>query len=124
MTRLQLSRLRQRIRDLKGRRNTLERVAQQHHAMVAASLLERRFRPGAPPAYYISIPSPETSRHRYVRKAELDLIRRQTGAWREFSQAMTEWVRVNREIELLLRTIGKGRCRKIDTLRGKRRKNR
>jgi len=114
MTRLQLALLRQQARELKGRRATLERIAMKHHAMVAASLLERRFRPGAPPAYYLSIPTPLTSRHRYVRKADVDMMRRQTGAWREFSQAMAEWVRLNTEIERLLRQVGKGRCRKIE----------
>ena len=114
MTRLQLATLRQRIRDLKGRRNTLERLAMQPQLMLAASLLERRFRPGGPAAYYLSIPHPKSSRHRYVRKAQVDQIRRQTGAWREFSDAMAEWVRVNDEIERLLRQIGKGRCRQID----------
>lgn len=82
--------------------------------MVAASLLERRFRPGGPMAYYLSIPHPKSSRHRYVRKAEVEQMRRYTAAWREFSQAMAEWVRVNSEIERLLRQIGKGRCREID----------
>ena len=116
MTKLQLARLRQEIRFLKGRRSTLERLAQDHQAMVPASLLERRFRPGAPPACYLSFAGPKTSRHRYVRKAEVELMRRQTGAWREFSRALAEWVRVNRQIESLLRRIGKGRCRDIETL--------
>jgi len=115
MTRLQLAGLRQRVRDLKGRRSTLEQVAiRRHHPMIAASLLERRFRPGGPVACYLSIPHPKSSRHRYVRKAELDRIRRETSAWREFSEAMAEWVRVNAEIERLLRKIGRGHCRKID----------
>ncbi len=119
MTRFQLARLRQEIRGLKARRAALEHSAQTHQAMVAASLLERRFRPGAPAAYYLSFPGPKTSRHRYVRKADVDLMRRQTGAWREFSRALAEWVRVNRDIENRLRRIGKGRCRDIATLWGK-----
>ncbi len=83
--------------------------------MLAASLLERRFRKNAPAAYYLSIPNPAgTSRHRYVRKADVETIRRQTGAWREFSRAMAEWVRVNNEVERLLRRIGEGRCVKMD----------
>lgn len=115
MTKLRLAKLRQQVRDLKGRRGTLEQLAvRRHHPMLAASLLERRFRPGGPVAYYLSIPHPKSSRHRYVRKAELDRIRRETQAWREFSEAMAEWVRVNAEIERLLRQIGKGHCREID----------
>lgn len=124
MTRLQLARLRQRVRELKSRRTTLEYAAMKPHPMIAASFLERRFRPGAPPAYYLSIPSPKTSRHLYVRKTHVEMVRRQAGAWREFSQALSEWVRVNREIESRLRTIGKGRCRDLATLRGKPRRQR
>ncbi len=116
MTRLQLAGFRQEVRGLKARRNTLEHIAQQHHAMVAASLLERRFRPGAPPAHYLSIPGPQNSRHRYVRKQELEFVCRHAAAWREFGQTMTEWVRVNQQIERLLRRIGAGRCRSVDTL--------
>lgn len=124
MTRLQLARLRQRVRELKARRTTLEYAAMEPHPMIAASLLERRFRPGAPPAYYLSIPSLKTSRHLYVRKAHVEMVRRQAGAWREFSQALAEWVRVNRDIEGHLRRIGKGRCRDISALRGKPRRQR
>ena len=84
-------------------------------SMLQASLLERRFRKNGPAAYYLSIPHAQTSsRHRYVRKADVDKIRRQTDAWREFSQALAEWVRVNKEVERLLRRIGEGRCVKID----------
>ena len=83
--------------------------------MLAASLLERRFRKNGPAAYYLSIPQAQTtSRHRYVRKADVDMIRRQTDAWREFRRAMAEWVRINREVERLLRRIGEGHCVKIN----------
>lgn len=109
-----LARLRQNVRALKARRNVLEHVAMGHHAMLAASFLERRFRPNGPIAHYLSIPDPKNSRHRYVRKSQAEKIRRQTNAWRAFSQALAEWVRINRDIERQLREIGKKRCLKID----------
>lgn len=86
----------------------------QHNEMVAAYLLERRLRKGGPVAHYLSVPTPNGSRHIYVRKAVAEMARRQTAAWREFGQGMAEWVRLNGQIERLLREIGKGRCREIE----------
>lgn len=92
--------------------------------MVAASLYERRFRPGGAPAYYLSIPTPRNSWQRYVRKDELDYFRRRAEHWREFVNAMAEWERVNREIRRRLRSIGLGRCEKLEIRRRKPIKNR
>lgn len=114
MTSLQLSKLRQEVRALKARRNVLEHIAMQHNQLMAAYLLERRLRPRAPVAHYVSVPTPEGSRHLYIRKAAVEEVRRQTDAWREFSKAMAEWVRVNKQIEDALRRLGSGRCRKIE----------
>lgn len=114
MTKLQLAKLRQQARELKARRSVLEHLAMQHNEMMAAYLLERRLRPGAPAAYYMSVPTPRGSRHLYVRKTAVEEARRQTTGWREFSHGMAEWVRINRRIERLLREIGRGRCRKIE----------
>ena len=121
MTRLQLAKVRQRFRALKARRTTLEYVVMAPHPMVAASLIERRFKPGRSPVYYLSIPTPQNSWHRYVRKDELEKYRRRAGAWREYVRTMAEWVRINREIEHELRRLGWGRCEKIEIRRGKKR---
>ena len=114
MTKLQLAKLRQEVRTLKARRNVLEHIAMQHNELMAAYLLARRLRPGAPIAHYVSVPTPQGSRHLYIRKAAVEDVRRQTDAWREFSHGMAEWVRINRKIEGVLRRIGSGRCRKIE----------
>ena len=120
MTKLQLSKTRQRVRALKARRNVLEHVAMAHNPMVAASFIERRFKTGQT-AYFLSIPTPQNSWHSYVRKADVDHYRRRAAAWREYVNAMAEWVRTNREIEQLLRRLGKGRCEKLEIRRGKKR---
>ena len=79
--------------------------------MVAASLLERTFRPGQPQPYcYLSASIHGESRHRYVPTAQAHTWRRRAERWRQFSQAMTRWVKSNREIEQLLRSLGRERC--------------
>ena len=119
MTKFRLAKLRQEARALKARRNVLEHIAMQHNELLAAYLLERHLRPKAPAAHYLSVPTPRGSRHLYVRKAAVEGVRRQTDAWREFSRAMAEWVRINKKIEGVLRQIGSGRCRKIELKAGK-----
>lgn len=121
MKRLKLAKLRQEVRALGGRRHSLERIAMSFVPMVAASLYERRFRPDGPPAHYLSIPTQQNSWQRYVRKDELDYFRRRAEHWSEYVNAMAEWVRTNKEIERLLRRLGKGRCEKLEIRRGKKR---
>lgn len=120
MTKLKLAKLRQQVRALKGRRSALERIAMAPYSMAPASLIQRRFRPGGPVYYYLSIPTPENvAWHGYVRKDDVDYYRRHTAHWREFVNAMAEWVRVNKEIERRLRLLGKGRCEKLEIRRKK-----
>lgn len=123
MTRLQLSKIRQEIRSLKDRRNTLEHIAMHHRPMVAASLIERHYPPNGRIAFYLSIPTPQNSWHSYVRREKLDYYRRRAQAWSEYGRAMAEWVQINKEIERMLRRIGKGRCEKLEIRRGKKRCN-
>ena len=79
-------------------------------SMVAASFIPRRLRPGGPVVYYLSASIQGESRHRYVRKGEVQYWRKRAEAWRRFIKAMASWVKVNREIEKELREIGRLRC--------------
>jgi hypothetical protein len=106
----QLSLLRKKVYLLKGKRNQWERIALGRSPMVPASLLARRLRPGAPVVYYLSASIQGESRHRYVRRAEVDHYRQRAQAWQKFQKAMASWVKVNREIEKALRQIGRLRC--------------
>ena len=121
MTKLQLAKIRQKFRALKARRTALEYIVLGPQPMVQASLIQRRFGGGTAVCHYLSIPTPQDKWHRYVRKDELDYFRRRTDRWREYVHAMAEWVRIDEEIERLLRQIGKGRCEKVEIRRGKKR---
>lgn len=105
-----LSFLRRKIHLLKGKRGQLEWIALGRSPMVPASLLARRFRPGAPVAYYLSASIGGESRHRYVRRGEEDYYRQRSQAWQRFQKAMASWVKVNKEMEKALRQIGRLRC--------------
>lgn len=89
--------------------------------LVPASLLVRRLRPGAPAVYYLSASIQGESRHRYVRRGEVDYYRSRAQAWQKFQQAMASWVKVNKEVEKTLRQLGRLRCEPLpgDSGRGK-----
>lgn len=106
----QLSLRRKKVYLLKGKRNQWERIALGRSPLVSASLLARRLRPGAPIAYYLSASIQGESRHRYVRRGEVDYYRQRAQAWQKFQKAMASWVKVNKEIEKELRQIGRLRC--------------
>jgi hypothetical protein len=95
---------------LMRKRRQLERIAMGRSAMVAASFMPRRLKPGGPVAHYLSASIEGESRHRYVRRAEVEYWHKRAVAWQDFMKAMASWVKVNREIEKELREIGRLRC--------------
>lgn len=92
------------------KRAQLERIAMERSPMVAASFLPRRLKPGGSVVYYLSASIKGESRHRYIRKCEVEYWRKRAYAWQRFIKAMALWVKVNRQIEKELREIGKLRC--------------
>ncbi len=60
--------------------------------------------------YYLSASIRGESRHRYIRKGEVEYWRRRASSWKRVIQAMASWVEVNKEIERELREIGRLRC--------------
>ncbi len=108
-----ISRHRKKVSFLRNRRDKLERKAMGRYSMVAASFMARRLRAGAPVVYYLSASIDGESRHRYIRKGEVEYWRRRALEWRRFSKAMATWVKVNNEIEKELREIGRLRCEEL-----------
>ena len=101
---------RKKVSLLSRKRGQLERVAMGRSPMVAGSFMARKLRPGGPVVYYLSASVQGESRHRYVRKGEVEYWRKRALAWRRYMKAMASWVKVNREIEKELRGIGRLRC--------------
>jgi len=103
--------MRKRLNQLIDERATYEQIAMDSAPMVAASFLQRTFRPDQPQPYcYLSASINGESRHRYAPMAQARTWRRRAERWHQFSQAMARWAKVNREIETLLRALGRGRC--------------
>ncbi len=101
---------RQKVSRLIRKRERFERIAMERSAMVPASFMPRRLKPGGPVVYYLSASIRGVSRHRYVRRGEVEYWRKRAWAWRGFMKAMASWVKVNREIEKELRELGRLRC--------------
>jgi hypothetical protein len=111
MKRSKLSALRKRLTQLFEERADCERIAMAAPPMVAGAFLERTVRPDQPRPYcYLSASIHGESRHRYVPVSQAHTWRRRAQRWQQFSRAMTRWVKINQEIEQLLRTLGRERC--------------
>lgn len=92
------------------KRGQYERVAMGRSPMVGASFMPRKLRAGGQVVYYLSASIQGESRHRYVRKGEVEYWRKRALAWRRFLKAMASWVKLNKEIGKELREIGRLRC--------------
>ncbi|MEN8265283.1 MAG: hypothetical protein ABFR82_17690 [Nitrospirota bacterium] len=110
---------RKKLSILKQKRNRLEDVATGRSSMAAASFITRRVRPDAPLVYYLSASIAGQSRHRYVRKCEVEYWRKRAYAWKEYIAAMASWVKINIQIEKELREVGRLRCEELPVGRKK-----
>ena len=105
------SKLRQQIVSRQRERDRLEAVVLLRRRMLDACLVERYGLAGGrgrrSPAYYLSEKVEGKTRLTYVRKAQLRRVRTATDAWREFSRALAQWVKVTVELERLMRELGR-----------------
>ncbi|SRR5712691_711580 len=90
--------LRGQIRTLQGERRALESKLMQPQSMLAASLVERFLSAGdslrQSPSYYLSRSAEGRSKLTYVKKEDLDTVRRQCTAYRAFQENLRAWRRV------------------------------
>lgn len=89
--------------------------------MVKATLLCRKMGERGHIAYYLSGSINGYSRHRYIRKKEVEKWKIRAKNWRRFKEAIVKWVKLNKKIEGNLRKIGVLEC--LDMPMGKKRKD-
>ncbi|SRR6266849_7780012 len=95
--------LRGQVRTLQAERRSLESKLMQPQAMRAPSLVERFLCAGETtrhsPAYYLSRSEQGRSKLTYVKKEELDAVRRQCAAYHAFQQNLRAWRRVTAALQ-------------------------
>lgn len=103
--------IRKQINQLKIGRAKLEEKLLKSWRMVRACLVKRHLgtshKKRRKPYWYLSWVVEGKTVLKYVKMEQLDKISRQTQTWKEFSAALSQWVKVNRQIEKLLRQLGR-----------------
>jgi len=105
------SQIRREILQLKEKREELEKVLMKRRSMVDACLIKRylgtKHQKRGKPYYYLSWKeSGQKTKLEYIRLANLYRTKKRTYQWREFSHAMTEWVKISEDIERNFRSLG------------------
>ena len=108
--RRQASLTRKRIAELRRERDRLEEKLLRRRHMIQASLVKRflgnRERKRKKPYWYLSRAIQGKTILSYVRFSDLIKIKKKARAWKEFSSTLSQWVKVTRHLERLLRHLG------------------
>lgn len=92
-------------------REFIEKSLLKHTEMVVASLIERKLgtsiKKRSSSAYYLSGKVSGKTILKYVRKGELLQVKKKTLQWREFTNYLVRWQKINDEIGELFKELGK-----------------
>jgi len=98
---------------LRKKRGHLERIISRSGAMINASFVKvylgTRRKKRKRPNYYLSWKEGGKTQLRYVRKDEIAVIGVKAWRWKEYKRALAQLVKVNCQVEKLLREWGKER---------------
>ncbi len=104
------SKIKSRIAYLVRKRASCEKYILARHKMINAQFVEMRTLAGGKkrktPAYYLSAKIGGVTKLKYIRKDDLELIRKRTSSWKYYSLNLSEYVRLSKEIEKLFRKLG------------------
>lgn len=105
------SRSRQTIFKKSRDRDFIEKVILKHREMITGCLITRNLGTAEEkrkrPSYYLSGKVSGKTVLKYVKKDNLERVRKRCEAWREFSISIAKWRKLSKEIEELFRELGR-----------------
>jgi len=105
-----ISKIKSKIRYLMTQRASCEKYLLARHKMINASFVEMRTLSGGrkrkTPAYYLSRKVSGVTRLKYIRKDDIEMVRRRATSWKYYSINLSEYVKISKEIEKLFRALG------------------
>ena len=109
---MQPSQIRREILKLKEEREQAEKVLMRRRRMIDACLIKRylgtKRKKRAKPAYYLSWKeSGQKTKLEYVKEFALYQVKKKTSQWKEFSYAMSKWIKISKAIGKNFRELGK-----------------
>ena len=105
-----ISKIKSKIAYLMRKRSSCEKYLLARHKMINASFVEMRTLAGGKkretPAYYLSAKIGGVTRLKYIKKDDIELVKRRAASWKYYSLNLSEYVKISKEIEKLFRKLG------------------
>ena len=105
-----ISKIKSKIAYLVRKRRSCEKYLLVRHKMINASFVQMKTLAGGKirktPAYYLSAKIGGKTRIKYIKKDDIELVRKRTTSWKYYSLNLSEYVKISKEIEELFRKLG------------------
>lgn len=105
-----ISKIKAKIAYLVTQRRSCEKYLLARHKMINASFVQMRTLAGGKirktPAYYLSAKVGGKTKLKYIKKDDMELVRKRATSWKYYSINLSEYVKISKEIEELFRKLG------------------
>ena len=105
-----ISKIKAKIAYLATQRRHCKKYLLARHKMINASFVEMRTLAGGKkrktPAYYLSAKIGGVTKLKYIKKDDIELVRRRATSWKYYSLNLAKYVKISKEIEKLFRKLG------------------
>ena len=105
-----ISKIKAKIAYLVIKRRSCEKYLLARHKMINASFVQMRTLAGGKtrktPAYYLSTKVGGKTKLKYIKKDDIELVRKRANSWKYYSLNLSEYVKISKEIEELFRKLG------------------